>query len=128
MIKIYYSSSSSIGKQTYSYANASYKDLLVIDVTKTKVTGTVWKDLAEQMNLEISDLIDKEHPTYITHYNSNTQLTENDWIKVLQAHPEVLVYPIVIFDDKKYLQIKNPSDIQHLLDPNSEGIDEKKHF
>lgn len=123
MNKIYYSSESSIGKQTYGYVNASFKELLGIDVMKNQVTGTQWKDIAEHLNMSISDLIDKEHPIFNENYDKDTNLDETGWIKVLNKHPEVLNYPIVILEDK-YLQIKNPSDIAKYLDPNSEGIDE----
>ncbi|WP_156033103.1 arsenate reductase family protein [Sediminibacter sp. Hel_I_10] len=127
MIKIYYSSESSIGKQTYGYVNASFKDLLAIDVTKSNVTGTQWKDLAEHLNISISDLVDKEHPIFTEKYDNTADLDEDGWIKVLDANPEVLNYPIVIIGDD-YFHIKNPSDIEKHLDPNSEGIDEKKHI
>lgn len=127
MIKLFYSSSSSIGKQTYSYLKSSYKDLLAIDITKTKVTGTQWKELAENLNKNISDFIDKNHPDFTKNYNGDTSLNEDDWIKVLQNKPEVLINPVVILGEN-YYQIGNPSDITKYLEPNSKGIDEKKHI
>ena len=125
MNKIYYSSESSIGKQTYGYLNASFKDLLAIDVTKSNVTGTQWKELAEHLNKNIPDLIDKDHPIFIENYDKSTDLDEDGWIKILDANPEVLNFPIVILGNT-YLQIINPSDIQKHLEPNSEGIEERK--
>ncbi len=125
MNKIYYSSKSSIGKQTYGYLNASYKKILAIDVTKSNVTGTQWKDLAEHLNKNISDLIDKEHPIFTEKYDKTLDLDQDGWIKVLDANPEILNFPIVILGNT-YLQISNPSDIEKHLDPNSEGIEERK--
>lgn len=125
MIKIYYSSKSTIGKQTYSYVNASFKELLAIDVVKTNVTGTQWKEMAEHLKMSIGDLIDKEHPIYIENYDKDADLDEHGWIKVLDNHPEVLNFPIVILGNL-FLQIKNPSDIEKHLDPNSAGINERK--
>lgn len=127
MIKLYYSSKSSIGEQTFSYLNASFKDLLAIDVTKTNVTGSLWKDFADHLEIHISDLVNQEHPDFTKLYNNTAQLDESGWIKILNNHPEVLVYPIVIIQDK-YTQIKNPSDIEKKLEPNSKGIDEKKYI
>ncbi|MBR9914395.1 MAG: hypothetical protein GYB32_06125 [Algicola sp.] len=127
MIKIYYSSESSIGKQTYGYVNASFKDLLAIDVLKSNVTGTQWKDLAEALDCSIGDLIDKDHPEFTAHYDKTTNLDENGWIDVLDKTPEVFNFPIVIVGEDFY-QIKNPSDIEKYLDPNSQGIDEKKYI
>nr|WP_321223182.1 hypothetical protein [uncultured Psychroserpens sp.] len=123
MNKIYYSSTSSIGKQTLGYLKASLKDLLDIDITKTKVTGTQWKELAEHLNIKIGDFVDEN--TYAeTNDISNANLDETDWIKVLNNTPEVLKYPVVILG-KSYHHIKNPSDVEKLLEPNSKGLDEK---
>jgi arsenate reductase-like glutaredoxin family protein len=127
MIKLYYSSKSSIGKQTYSYVNASFKDLLAIDVIKSNVTGTQWKELAEQLGISIKDLVDQSHPIFIETYNNDVNLDEEGWIKVLNKSPEVFNFPIVILGNT-YFHIKNPSDIEKHLDPNSKGIDEKKHI
>lgn len=124
MIKLYYSSKSSIGEQTYSYLNASFKDILAIDITKTNVTGSQWKDMAENLGVTIGDLIDKDHPDFTKSYDDKTNLDETDWIKILNKSPEVFVNPIVILGEK-YMQIKNPSDIEKKLEANSKGIDEK---
>lgn len=127
MIKLYYSSKSSIGKQTYSYLNASFKDLLAIDVTKTNVTGSQWKDIAEHLGINISDLVAKDCHEFTKLYDSATNLDDNGWINILDNSPEVLVYPIVIIGDQ-YIQIKNPSDIEKKLEPNSKGFDERKRI
>ncbi|WP_156115559.1 arsenate reductase family protein [Psychroserpens sp. Hel_I_66] len=127
MIKLYYSSESSVGKQSLGYVDASSKEILAIDVTKTNVTGTQWKDLATHLGVTIGDLIDKEHPAFVKNYDTDTSLDENGWIKVLNNNPEVLNYPIMILGEKHY-QIENPSDIEKLLETNSKGIDEKKHI
>ena len=125
MNKIYFSSKSSIGKKTLAYLKASHKDLLEIDINKTKVTGTQWKELAENLDIKISDLGDKNVFDFTVYKDSNTDLSETDWIKVLNNNPEVLTYPIVILG-KYFYQIHNPSEIDKLLEPNSKGIDEKK--
>ncbi len=125
MIKIYYSSKSNVGKQTLGYLQASLKNLLDIDITKTNVTGTQWKELAENLGVTIGELIDCEHPAFTSKYDTETNLDEHGWIKVLDNNPEVLNYPIVIIG-KNFYQITNPSEIEKLLEPNSKGIDEKK--
>ena len=127
MIKLYYSSKSSAGKQALGYMQASEKDQLAIDIEKTKVTGTQWKEIAEQLNKGIGDLIDKDHPAFTKRYDEHTSLEEDDWIKILQKHPEVLAYPVLIINETFY-QIDNPSHIEHLLENDSKGIDEKKHI
>lgn len=126
MIKVYYSSESNLNKQVISYVNASNKEILTIDIKKSNVTGTQWKEMAENLNCSIGDLIDKAHPKFLSQYNGSADLSENGWIKVLDEHPEVLTNPIVIIGDKFY-QIKNPSDIEKHLEPNSKGFNERKY-
>jgi len=121
-IKLYYSSESSVGKQTYAYLSASNKDILAIDITKTNVTGTQWKYIAEQLNLSIGDLVNKEHTNFTRNIDKSNEISETDWIKILNKQPEVLTYPIAIIG-KRYYQIKNPSDVEKYLEANSEGIE-----
>ncbi|WP_299334132.1 hypothetical protein [uncultured Psychroserpens sp.] len=122
MNKIYYSSQSSIGKQTLAYLKSSFKDLLAIDVTKTNVTGTQWKALAEALHINVEDLIYKKHPVYLKDYESKTNLDEHGWIKILNNNPEVLNYPVVILGHD-YYQIKNPSAIEKALESNYTKFD-----
>ena len=121
-IKLYYSSESSVGKQTYAYLSASNKDILAIDITKTNVTGTQWKYIAEQLNLSSGDLVNQEHTNFTRKIDKSNEISETDWIKILNKQPEVLTYPIAIIG-KRYYQIKNPSDVEKYLEANSEGIE-----
>ncbi|MFB9054323.1 hypothetical protein ACFFVB_14645 [Formosa undariae] len=114
-LTLIYSSESSVGKQTLAYANASDKKLLSIDISKTKVTGTQWAEIASKLGLKIGDLVDQEHPNYVKNFgDKGAILSSEDWIKILQNQPEVLKGCIVI-NGKKSLIITNPSDlVKHL--------------
>lgn len=59
-IRFYYSSLSSIGKQAMAFILASDKKVLAIDVSKTKVTGTQWVELANGLGMEVYQLIDTD--------------------------------------------------------------------
>lgn len=124
VIKLFYNSTSKVGRQTYSYLDASFKDLLTIDTEKTNVTGTQWAELCDMLNCELGDLVDKEHPSFTDNYDDKTELSDEDWIKVLNKTPEVFVYPVVIMGKKVY-RIRNYSDIEKHLEPNSHGLDEQ---
>jgi len=127
MIKLYYSSESRIGKQAVGYVNASYKDVLAVDIMKSNVTGTQWKDMAEHLNLTIGELIDKEHPKFQENYDHDANLSEDGWIKILDEKPEVFTNAIAIIGND-YILVENPSDIEKYLDPNSKGINERKYI
>jgi|SRR5690554_5049197 len=120
-IILYYHSGTSLGKQTLGYVMASKRKLLSIDISKTKVTGTQWAEIADNLHIKISDLINREHPDFVEIYGSEPiDLDQHDWMKVLEKNPQVLTYPIVI-NGNEYLQIRNPSDFTKYL--GAQGID-----
>lgn len=124
LIKLFYNSDSNVGKQTFGYLHASEKDLIAIDTKKTLVTGTQWADLADHLNKTISDLVHKEHPSFLENYEAESEFSDEDWIKILQKHPEVFVYPIVI-NGKLYKQIINYPEVYNFIEVDSENLDEQ---
>lgn len=122
-IKLFFHSDSSIGKQIKAYVVASEKKILTIDISKTKVTGTQWAELAEGLGVPISSLINKEHPDFTQTYGEQPDLEEEDWLKVLDKTPKVLSSPIAIIG-KRYVQLQSPSDFIKYIEPDSKNIDE----
>ncbi len=120
-ITLIYNSNTSLGKQTYAYVSASEKDILTLDISKTDITGTQWVEIAEGLDLQVSDLINKEHPNFQKSYDENTQLEASDWLKVIKKHPETVAFPIVIKGDQ-FHKIENPSDFVSLIDADSAGV------
>ncbi|WP_299216244.1 hypothetical protein [uncultured Aquimarina sp.] len=120
-ITLIYNSGISLGKQTYSYVCTSDKDILAIDTSKTNITGTQWLEIADGLDLDISDLIQREFPNYRKLYDPKVKLKPGDWIKVIQNHPEVVWFPILIMGNNFYL-IKTPSDFINLTDADSADI------
>jgi arsenate reductase-like glutaredoxin family protein len=114
-IILYYHSETSLGKQAYGFVQASNKKILAIDLDKTKVTGMQWLEISENLNTILSKLVNQEHPEFKTHYDSGISLDKEDWIKVLQNHPETLRCPILINGDNYYL-IETPSEISKILE------------
>ncbi|MBQ0733386.1 arsenate reductase family protein [Aquimarina celericrescens] len=120
-ITLIYNSETSLGKQTYGYVSASKKDILAVDTSKTNIPGTQWIEIANNLGIQISELVNKEHPNFQESYSANVKLETNDWLKVLDNHPEVVANPILILDEKFY-QIENPSDFVKYMDPDSAGV------
>lgn len=115
-ITLYYNSETSLGKQTYAYVTSSDRKILAVDISKTNVTGTQWTEIADNLNKNVSDLIDQEHPDFVKQYgDSPVDMDQHNWLKLLEKHPEVLTYPIAI-NGNQYLEIKNPSDFSKFLD------------
>lgn len=116
-LTIYYNSESTIGKQTHAYITASSKKINAIDISKEQLTGTQWVALADGLDVNLSDLIDTEHPKFTKNYGEqDVVLEEHDWIKILQGEPDVSTWPILV-NGNQFLLIKNPSDVvKHIND------------
>ena len=116
-LTIYFNSESIIGKQTLAYITSSSKEIRAIDITKENLTGTQWAELADKLEVELSDLIDTQQPKFKNTYGEqDVNLDENDWIKILQGEPDLITWPIVI-NGNQFLLIKNPSDVvKHIND------------
>ena len=117
-ITFYYNSNSNVDKQSLAYVQDSLKKILTIDVTKTKVSDTQWAEIATKLNLTLADLVNKNHPDFTKNYNSDTILSEDDWIKVIQNNPDVIANAILVIEDKFY-KIETPSQVRQLLGTNS---------
>ncbi|MCK7591810.1 hypothetical protein M0G43_14570 [Subsaxibacter sp. CAU 1640] len=126
-IKLYYHSQNSLGKQTHAYVQSTDKKILSIDISQTKVTGTQWIELARGLGINVEKLIDKKHPDFSQNYDENANMEEEDWLKVLDKMPIVLTYPIAIIG-QNYVQLKGPADFVKYIEPDSKGIDEKRHI
>ncbi len=126
-IKLFYHSENSLGKQTHAYVQSTDKKVLGIDISQTKVTGTQWIELARNLGISVDKLINKQHPDFSQNYDENSNLEEEDWLKVLDKMPIVLTYPVAIIGEK-YVQLKGPADFVKYIEPDSKGLDEKQHI
>lgn len=124
---LFYNSNNSIGKQCLAYTEDSKNDVLTIDVSKTKVADTQWVEICDKLNLKLEDLVNKEHPNFSNNFDKSTSLSSNDWLKVIQNNPEVIVTPILVVGETFY-KIETPSNVRTYLSTTSEGIDEKIHI
>ena len=92
-------------------------------VTLNIEPGTQWAEIADNLEINISDLIDVEHPDFVKNYGKQPlEMSQHDWLKLLDQTPKVLTYPIVIHGNR-FLQIKNPSDFVKFLEPDSAGLE-----
>lgn len=118
LIKLFYNSESALDREIQAYVFATERQVFTIDISKTKVTGTQWVELAKGLNLQIADLINKEHPNFMKNYSKAIDLDDGDWLKVLENHPEVLSAPIAIIGEK-FVQLHSPSDFIKYIEPDS---------
>ena len=108
-ITLYYSSKSNRAKQTLAYAKAEGLPIQEIDILKTPLTGTQIAELADRLNMEISDLVNQDHPSYKLHFEHH-DFSSNDWIKMIQHNPEIMKQPIALRGNVTIL-VETPTDI-----------------
>ncbi|WP_147677838.1 arsenate reductase family protein [Algibacter pacificus] len=115
-IKLYYNSETSTGKQSKAYVETSDKKIITINISKTKLTGTQWTEIASTLNLHISELVNQQHPDFIKKYgNEKVNLEHRDWLKLIENHPAVIKAPILI-NGKDFIVVKTPSEIAKYLE------------
>ena len=115
-IKLFYNAETNKGMQALAYLQSSDKKVLDVDLSKTKVTGTQWTELAKRLGKPIKALINTEHPDFINDYGKNHNLeSDEDWLKVLEHNPKVVTQPILVHGDKA-VQIDTPSEVMAFLE------------
>jgi len=108
-ITLFYNSNSIRAKQALAYAKAEGLPILEIDMLKTKLTGTQIAELADKLNINISDLINQEHPSYKSRFEHHN-FSDRDWIKMIQHNPEIMKQPIALRGNITIL-VETPTDI-----------------
>jgi len=115
-VKLFYNAETNKGMQTLAYLKSSKKKVLDIDLSKTKVTGTQWTELAKLLGKPIKDLINTEHPDFMNKYGKNPDLYDDeDWLKVMENNPKVVTQPILVNGDQA-VQIDTPSEVMQFLE------------
>ena len=59
--------------------------------------------------MEIKDLVNQEHPSYISHFEFH-DFSSDDWIKMIKHNPEIMKQPIALRGDITIL-VETPTDI-----------------
>ncbi|HUH29270.1 hypothetical protein [Gelidibacter sp.] len=111
-ITLFYNSKSQRGKQTLAYAKTHGLAIEEIDVLKCTITGTQIAELVNRLGIEIQDLVNQEHYKYRNKFIVQDFSCE-DWITMIQNHPEIMKQPIALRGSKTIL-VETPTDIMKL--------------
>ncbi len=108
-ITLFYNSKSQRGKQTVAYASTHGLPLEKIDILKTPMTGTQITELANRLGIRIEDMVNQEHYKYRKKFIAQC-FTSEDWITVIQNHPEIMKQPIALRGNRT-IWVETPTDI-----------------
>jgi arsenate reductase (glutaredoxin) len=97
-IKLIYNSSRMEEKRAVGYAEA-LKDhkLLTIDVTKENITETQLAELADQLGVNVKQLVDEQSALYMDEY-ADKDFEDAELLRVLSQNLEMLKTPIALKD------------------------------
>ncbi|MBO3099853.1 arsenate reductase family protein [Gelidibacter pelagius] len=108
-ITLFYNSTSQKGKQTLAYAKTHGLPLEKVDILKTPLTGTQITELAKRLGITVPDMVNQGHYKYRRKFTAQCFDSE-DWITVIQNHPEIMKQPIALRGNKTIL-VETPTDI-----------------
>lgn len=120
-IVLIYNSNQKSHREILAYAKAAGKELLPIDVSKDAVAATVWTEIADVLQVKVSELLHTDHSSYENKYGKGHQLDDNGAIKTLQKDPETLLYPIAI-EGNKGIEVKLYNEMLKLFNADTAGI------
>lgn len=108
-ITLFYNSRSQRGKQTLAYAQTHGLPIEEVDILMTPLTGTQITELADRLGISIKEMVNQEHYKYRRKFTVQCFSSE-DWITVIQNHPEIMKQPIALRGNKTIL-VETPTDI-----------------
>lgn len=120
-LTLIYSSNTRVGRHTLSYLAGINKPYLDIDISKTKVSGTQWAEIAKALNVRVGDLVDKRQLNL--NVEDTDKFDDHDWITIIQKNDMAISRPIAIMGNKTK-QIANPPEIMEFFEVDSAGLEQ----
>ncbi|KQC33602.1 hypothetical protein AAU57_09925 [Nonlabens sp. YIK11] len=120
-ITLIYNSDIKNHKEIFAYAKSADDNLNAIDVTKQKLTGTFFTELADLLGIQVKDLIPTDHSAFVQKHGEHVKLDNDGAIKILQHEPDMLIYPIAV-KGKKAIVAKLYGDITQFFDTDTAAV------
>ena len=108
-ITMFYNSISDTAKQTLAYARTHGLAIEKIDVLQNSLTGTQITELAFRLGIKVNEMVNQDHFKYRKKFDFK-DFSSEDWITMIQNHPEIMKQPIVLRGNKTML-VETPTDI-----------------
>ncbi|BAO56332.1 arsenate reductase family protein [Nonlabens marinus] len=113
-IVLLYNSDIKNHREIFAYAQSADVKLNALDITKEKITGTLWSEIANLLGREVKDLLHMDHSTFVQKHGDNVTLDNDGAIKLLQHEPELFIFPIAI-KGKRAIEAHLYGDITELF-------------
>jgi arsenate reductase len=110
---LYYNGALHTDKKMLAYAQSLAEVVNAIDYGSRPFTALQIDELAQQIGISVSDLVNTEHPIYAEKY-ADSNFSDTDWLTILVHTPELL-RPVAILGEKAIL-VDQPADVLTLAD------------
>ncbi len=114
MLKIYHNPRCSKSRQTLQLIKDADAEVEVVEYLKTPPTEEELREIVTKLNLPIDYLIRKGEELYKTEYKGK-EFTEDEWIKILANHPQLIERPIVVNEDGEAILGRPPENVGRFL-------------
>ena len=99
-------------KQTYGLAQSNYGRVNAQDITKARVSSSLFCLLLAKCGFSAKQLINKADTYYQNELRDHDYSDEN-WFYILKHHPEIFVNPLVYYKDHGII-CSTPTDVLRL--------------
>ncbi len=113
LIYLYYHPDHLNSKKCIAIANANKATVQAIDTEKTRVSQTHWSEMADLLNISVTDFVDLEHDLVVSKFGSKPDIDEFSALKIIQNNPEVVKAPVAVRGQQAVFA-KNSRDILKL--------------
>ena len=112
LMLIYYAPTTITAKQTRAYAKSVANNINEVDISKNKLTTTLWKEIVNKLNMHPEDIMDKSSSVFKEKF-SDSHYTMTGLLEALVHEPQLLKYPVAIYQ-KRAVFCQKPTDILRL--------------
>lgn len=99
--KLYYNSDKKRDRETLGYAEAQDLALNEKDLAKSNLTERQFAELASKMDIPVQELVDTNADYYLSEVKGKS-FEDDQWLKLLTQHPEMVKTPIAMVGDNAY--------------------------
>ncbi len=117
-----YSSKSNLGKQLLAYAESLPMEVITKDIDKENLGDTLWTELSELLQLELSEILSPEHPDAPAGFDSGAY-DVTGWLKILNKNPALLQNAIAIRGNTAKM-LTSQADIMSFFGQDSAGLEQ----
>ena len=108
---IIYDPNTNTAKQTKAYALTITDNIFELDVTKDRLTTTLWKEIINMLDMKPWDIMNQDHVDFKK--IGDNSFTMQGWLDILLNSPSIVKAPIAISNKRAVLCTK-PTDILKL--------------